>query len=312
MNKYLQGVINGVESEGPHSTDGTREAPPQTNVVRLEDWIGPYDELVPFGRRRPPREPHQPFDDSTPDGTFAISDPPPSAEDFWGERAGAIHDALQAPSEDWAAPTDGSGRKTEIRPDERSPRRRRRLVAGRRVGHAFSPTLASPVRRRSLAAGAIVLAVVGVALAVMRFDTGPSASGGAAKTQVAFVLNDGVSRVLRLSLPVIEPRSRHRAVAVRHSVRVARRVSHPHRDVSEPVVTASSDGGGVVANSQPPATAYSAQLSPATTPPSSTSDTSRETSSSSTSSGARSTASSAAVSPTGESGALGPVHSPNG
>ena len=56
------------------------------------DWLGPREELVPFGPRAASRVP----DESSP-----TDDAAPSAEDFWGERSAAIHSALQAPS-DWA------------------------------------------------------------------------------------------------------------------------------------------------------------------------------------------------------------------
>src|SRR6202042_1687527 len=73
----------------------------RANVVRPpRDWLGPREELVPFGPRAASRVP----DESSP-----TDDAAPSAEDFWGERSAAIHGALQAPA-DWAAadpdPTD--------------------------------------------------------------------------------------------------------------------------------------------------------------------------------------------------------------
>ena len=71
-----------MEREGPHSEQGKSNGP--SNVVRLpRDWLGPSDELVPFGAER--------LDDT---GDSAA---PPSAADFWGERAGAVQDVLQGP-----------------------------------------------------------------------------------------------------------------------------------------------------------------------------------------------------------------------
>ncbi len=50
------------------------------------DWIGPREQLVPFGPAAgPPRQTTAPF------GL------PPSADDFWGEGSAAVQDALQAP-----------------------------------------------------------------------------------------------------------------------------------------------------------------------------------------------------------------------
>jgi hypothetical protein len=53
--------------------------------VRLPvDWLGPREELVPFG---PSADDH--FKDK------GVSSPPLRAEDFWGESSAAIHDALE-------------------------------------------------------------------------------------------------------------------------------------------------------------------------------------------------------------------------
>ena len=72
-----------MKREGPHSEQGKSKGP--SNVVRLpRDWLGPRDELVPFGVDR--------LDDP---GDSAA---PPSAADFWGERAGAVQDVLQGPT----------------------------------------------------------------------------------------------------------------------------------------------------------------------------------------------------------------------
>ena len=267
-----------MESDGPQSTDGSREAPPETNVVRLDEWIGPREELVPFGLRRPASE-------AAPTA-FAATDPPPSAEDFWGERAAAIHDAVPGPAEAWASAA------TAVRPPK-ARARRRALLAG--------------------ATGLAVAAVAGIAL-LLGLEGGASsgASAGATKTQLAFVLSDGMSRVLGLSLPAIQPRSGgDRRVPAQRSDRIVRHRSHPH-PTSEPVRHATVARSDYVVSQRAPTSEYSARVAPATPAPSTTSEVTREPSTPSTSSESRSTASSAAVSPTGESGALGPVHSPNG
>ena len=76
--------------EGRHTESGEQEARPRTNVVRLpRDWLGPRDELVPFGPRASSED---------------AEEPPPTAEDFWGERSASIHDALQAPADSVDAP----------------------------------------------------------------------------------------------------------------------------------------------------------------------------------------------------------------
>ncbi len=80
---------------------------PDATVVRLpRDWLGPRDQLVPFGPRA-----HAPagFVDT---GSAPAADPPrvdtlppspirsdeaPSAADFWSERSDSLHDVLQVP-----------------------------------------------------------------------------------------------------------------------------------------------------------------------------------------------------------------------
>lgn len=71
-----------METEGPQTEQGNAG---HDNVVRLpRDWIGPREELIPFG---PAADRQAAEDDSA----------PPSAADFWGEESAAIQDAVQAP-----------------------------------------------------------------------------------------------------------------------------------------------------------------------------------------------------------------------
>ncbi len=267
-----------MEREVPQTKEGSKDAP--QNVVRLWDWIGPHDELVPFGRRDQEQEPERPPEEVAPP-SFAASDAPPSAEDFWGERAGGLHDALEAPAEA-RSPADAGNR---------SP------------GPVVAPT---PVvlragRRRAVVAGAaaiVVVAAAGLVLTIGRFDAGTPATPGTPRAQVASVLSDGMNRILSLDLPLIEPRPdrAHSAVA-RHTLTVGRRTSRP-RYVSEPVHYTPSPPTNKAAPSYPSVEAGPAQAAPVT-------DTdSRPVSSSN--------ASSAPVTPTGQSGALGPIQSPNG
>lgn len=268
-----------MEREVPQTKEGSKDVP--QNVVRLWDWIGPHDELVPFGRRgqEPEPGPERPPEEVAPT-SFAASDTPPSAEDFWGERAGGLHDALEAPAEDRGPSSAGDG------------------------GHDPVAAPAPEVQRRGLryvvvvaAAAIAVAAAIGVALTIGSFNTSTPVTP-AATTAQASVLSDGMNRVLRLDLPIIEPRPdrAHTAVA-RHTLAVARRTSHP-RYVSEPVHYTPSPPTNKAPPSHPSVEAAPAQAAPAT-----------ETNSRPVSS---SNASSAPVTPTGQSGALGPIQSPNG
>jgi hypothetical protein len=82
--------------EQDESEAGRSERRQRSNVVPLpRDWLGPRDELVPFGpaARRSQREPATP----PPSGEEGGLGRPTRAEDFWGESSGEMHDALEAP-----------------------------------------------------------------------------------------------------------------------------------------------------------------------------------------------------------------------
>lgn len=72
-----------METEG-RRTDGRQGGEDVSNVVRLPvDWLGPREELVPFG-------PAADRDDEPADSAL-------SAEAFWGEQAASLHEPIQAP-----------------------------------------------------------------------------------------------------------------------------------------------------------------------------------------------------------------------
>ena len=289
----------GVESEGPQSSEGSEKAPSQTNVVQLDDWIGPRDDLVPFGHRQPQNSALN-AEGSSSTQELPTVETPPSADDFWGERAAAIHDAVQAPAENRPSPVP-DGRSTQTWPNvalRRTRRNRSRGAAAR------------------LAAGAAFLAaaaVAGIVLAGNLFSNGPSPAlgPGGPKMPLASVLSNGVSRVLTLDLPRIASSSSH--LAARRGARAHLNKSHP-RTSAEPAHHTRPAPKRATVTSHSSATAYSARVAPATTPPITTTNTNSQPTTSSrpgsTSSATSPTA--APVSPTGESGALGPIASPNG
>jgi len=73
---------------GPKDDEAGRETL-DSNVIRLPcDWLGPREELVPFGSR------------AEPDPTLGLE-----ASDFWGEGSAAVQRAMEAPADRHAART---------------------------------------------------------------------------------------------------------------------------------------------------------------------------------------------------------------
>ena len=261
--------------EGRHTESGEQEARPRTNVVRLpRDWLGPRDELVPFGPRASSED---------------AEEPPPTAEDFWGERSASIHDALQAPADSIDPPTGTQARRWFDR------------------------------RPRAAAVGGLAVALV-VVIGVVSIVLGPSGArrpAGGSKVGVAAVFGSGVSRLLHLGLaeltasvpPNLSARAASRTVRPKTVVRTAHRApatrpthrAHPQLNSSPAVsidtahtTTTSPRTYAETSHVETAPTYRSAPSPPPSHPPS------------------QPAASSATASPTGESGALGPIQSPNG
>lgn len=152
---------------------------PSNKVVRLpRDWLGPREELVPFGPSAPPpAEPEL--------ASFA-------PDDFWGERAAAIHSAVQAP---------------EDQPPEVPP-----------AGESTKPHAG----RRRLAAAALVGVAAAAAFAFLLGGSPNHATRGA-RLNIAAIVSSGVSRILKLGPPRIVARTRSPR-PVRH---VRHRSPHP-------------------------------------------------------------------------------------
>jgi hypothetical protein len=229
-------------------------------VVRLpRDWLGPPEELVPFGPpASPPTEPDL--------AGFAPND-------FWGERAAAIHSVVEAPEE----------------------------------GPPAGATTKARVRQRRFAAAALVGIAAAAAVAVL-LGGSPNHITNGARLNLAAIVSNGVSRILKLGPP--------RVVARATSPRPARHV--PHRSPRPKPTPSRAEhrsspptASTYVAHAPPPSPepTYhpSAQPTyhPSVSAPVSRIVTSPHHARSTTSSGA-------AVSPTGQNGALGPVQSPNG
>jgi hypothetical protein len=255
-----------------HHTEGDETAQPAEKVVRL-----PRDWLGP-------REHLVPFGSGA-----AAPETPPSAADFWGERSAAIHGALQAPAEDKAELRAGAS-------DGLAAPRPRRAIAG------FGARRVAAVTGLAAAIAAVAVLATGV----LGSSGSAPRTAGTARLNVAAVLSNGVSRTLQRGLALLDasagrsrrsPTTRHRASTVRRTPRSRPVFKRVHETAhSHPIATASS-ASPAVARSSPPIGAH-------TYTPTTRSD------SSPTVHPARSSA--ATVSPTGESGALGPIASPNG
>ncbi len=265
-------------TEGRQTEAGEREAHPRATVVRLpRDWLGPREELVPFGPRA----------DSQNAGEAVRSDePPPSAEDFWGERSAAIHDALQAPADDPAA-VGAAG--------TRRPRRSLRTLD-----------------RRILATAAGTLAVAAIVLlAGSSSFSGPSRPAGGSKAAVAAVFGSGISRLMQLGLAKLDI-SAARNLAPRAGSRETLRTPHRRSATrTRPSAPKANHRQSPQLRSAPPVSIDTSHAA-ATYDATSHVETTPTYGSVPSAPPSRPAASPAAVSPTGQSGALGPIQSPNG
>ena len=187
-------------TEGRHTEAGEREAHPGDNVVRLpRDWLGPREELVPFGPR----------------AFRGADEPPPSADDFWGERSAAIHGALEAPA-NWTPP-------------DRKPADRARAHPGRAGAadrHTGRRLRLPPIRvsvatlRKTAIATLSGVAVVSIAIGFtpngVKLTRQPQREAGGFRLNEAAVLSIGVSplptgglprpRVTTAAAPAAKPR----------------------------------------------------------------------------------------------------------
>ena len=148
-------------------------------VVRLpRDWLGPREDLIPFAQSDPHR--------CEPDAFVP--------NDFWGERAAAIHSVVQAPEDE--APADAP---------------------------AGEPPAPAP-RSRLLRLAAAALVVIAAAGAVpLLFGGSPTHVSGRDQLNIAAIVSNGVSRITNVGLP----RLIARATTPRTLKHVIHRASRP-------------------------------------------------------------------------------------
>ena len=227
-----------------------------------------------------------------------ILDAPPSAADFWGERSASIHDALQAPADDEAG------------------------VPGAAAGVPAPARIPARGRRRFAVAASLALAAVTFVVVVVGLSGPSSREAGGPRVNMAAVLSSSLSRILESGLAHLDVKAasthaavdQHRARPARSAQRarpVIKRVYDTVRYQASPPVTypvsASADASAAPAVTtihQPTLSAASTGTTETTSPPT------RPAAPPASVHAARS--SPAAVSPTGQSGALGPIQSPNG
>lgn len=129
------------------------------NVIRLRDWLGPREELVPIGPRA--------------DAAKAADDDPaeaqpPTAASFWDEDSGSLQAPMQAPTEAWSGKWEPATDQRSVRPSSSSPLRRRAIPRPHirwSLGDPFVPRFARR-RRAGTAIGGLAVCVL-LALAVI-------------------------------------------------------------------------------------------------------------------------------------------------
>jgi hypothetical protein len=224
-----------VETREPGQ--GRRRPLTDGKVVRLPvDWLGPREELVPFG---PSADDH--FKDT------GVSSPPLRAEDFWGESSAAIHDALEPSVPVAGRPSPAAPKAAPSRMRQRRPPRLRVKVAV-----SFEPLRTSAALRRgqtALRTVAAYLRGLGLPRADRRTAVAVSGAVGVAAL-LTFALLDSVGGVAHpssarsgsLMTEAFRPRAAAALARVGESVAIrsaqSRAVDHglkvPHRAAAQP------------------------------------------------------------------------------
>jgi hypothetical protein len=147
-----------VETRGPQDDEAGREAQAESNVIRLpRDWLGPREELVPFG-----------------------TSPDLGASDFWGEGSAAVQRAMEAPAADRHA---ARARRRRAAGAIAGFHRRVSIGAGRvhteMQGKARVPHLS--IRAVAVSALVVCLVALGMVLGLGRSSRPPAGGGFAFK-----------------------------------------------------------------------------------------------------------------------------------
>jgi hypothetical protein len=260
---------------GDQRGSGTTGREGQDNVVQLpRDWLGPREELVPFGPRAWAQDTSADLA-AEEEGAFA-------ADDFWGENSESLHTAVRGPAAPPAPVPVEDATATSSRP-------RISLHIPALAAMAVAATVAGVVVLALLGGGRPTAAPVIAASANAQALIGHLSSTGG-------TIDAGVRRLasLRLSTPI---RSRRRPGSPRRR----------HKAATGAVGAASSGGGAAASTPTQPAPSYT----PSST--SSSAGAAVTSGSASNSAGAGSNSSGPSNQPAfGANGTLGPGSSPNG
>ncbi len=197
--------------EGRGTEVGEAEPKSQADVVRLpRDWLGPREDLVPFGPRAV---------------SLDRDAAPPSAEDFWGEGAAAIHDALQPPAN---AHPNGQSAGLRGMPGASQPPRDDSVRGGPRNAIRSIPLTSADWR---MVVGVAAILAIAAATVVALGSSSPGRRGapgpaGGSNVGFAAVLSGGVSNALRVARIELSNLRGDTAVVRRAPASSARRTPH--------------------------------------------------------------------------------------
>jgi hypothetical protein len=299
-------VCEALKTEGPQIEAGCREKTPETNVVRLpRDWLGPREELVPFGPRA---EAASAAATTAPSAAAAA----PSASDFWGEESAALQHALQGPDPISVQNAETQAPSNPDRPEEPGQEAGLYfpfLAQARSAGRALALSFRLGARRggRKVAALA-VLVVAGASVAVFTSSRSTPSVGAPTVHNGSRLLGAALATAAsRVRVPLVGQLLTVRRQAVRRKPTPARPhrvrpVRHPRASSPVQISTVSHSGStGLPASVgyRTPAAGSSAYVPPAAT--------SSPSSAASTSSSPASSQSQPAG-PTGAGAILGPGH----
>jgi hypothetical protein len=294
-----------MNDEGSQSGDRDARVEAEDNVVRLTDWLGPHEELVPFG----PNADAEDGSAAKPDRAGSV----PTADDFWSESSAAVQDALTAPHADHRRRAPATRHALYGRASAAATWSRRRASLRGLRGPQTAP---GPSRRyrsagRAWAAAAAVLVAVALAVGVSGISLPglPKAGhvAGRGATQPADTMIHGRA-VASASRSLARRSARRAGPGVAGSRSAARHQAHaraPHHRTSAPV-TSAQPVGYTTAASTPTYSTPTRTAAPYRPTSASTSSAPAATNAASTGS------SSAAQSALGANGSLAPGSSPDG
>lgn len=193
--------------------EGDAGEQPTGNVIRLRDWLGPREELVPIGPRAAAEAPD---DDPT-------EAQPPTAASFWDEDGGSLQAPMQAPAEAWSGGRERATDRRSAGPSAPSPRRR--ATPRPRIRWSLGDRLV-PRRRAGAAIGGLAVCVL-LALAVIgQTEGGPRTAretGASLAGASPIVTPTGVNRArLTPHASVVTQIKRHHTSRARAHHRAAR------------------------------------------------------------------------------------------